>query len=42
MYSVVIEVQHIEQDFVCDIQGWGVGARSKIKVDKTWSCGISN
>ena len=25
MYSVVIEVQHIERDFVYDPQGWGGG-----------------
>ena len=44
MYSVVIGVQHIEQDFVFDTQGWvgWVGSRSKVKVYRTWSSGLSN
>ena len=31
MYSVVIEVQHIERDFVYDPQGWVGGGEVKVK-----------
>ena len=43
MYSVVIDVKHIERDLLCDPRNtlWG-GVGSKIKFLTTWSCGISN
>ena len=47
IYSVVIDVKHIERDLLCDPRnslwgGTGGGAGSKIKFLTTWSCGISN
>ena len=45
IYSVVIDVKHVERDLLCDPRntlgvGLGDGVGSKIKFFTTWSCGI--